>query len=116
MQHRREVARGQRRRQRTVSGTVLEVSEVLSTAMQRLEGKMESMEEKIGAQTKEIARLNTMLQSFSQPPPPQLVTALLPTSEPLLRPIVPFTAPRAKPPGPGEWDEDTFYDDPNHCT
>jgi hypothetical protein len=66
MQVRRSARRDQWRRQRTVSGTVLEVSEVLSTAMQRVEsnlgGLMKALEEKMAEQVKEIARLNSMIE------------------------------------------------------
>jgi hypothetical protein len=66
MQVRRSARRDQWRRQRTVSGTVLEVSEVLSTAMQRVEhnlgGLMKSLEEKMAQQVKEIARLNSVIE------------------------------------------------------
>jgi len=59
MQHQRTMRKELWRKQRTVSNTVLEVCEVLETAMQRLEKGLSGQME---ANTKEIARLNSVIE------------------------------------------------------
>ena len=59
IQHQRTMRKELWRKQRTVSNTVLEVCEVLETAMQRLEKGLSGQME---ANTKEIARLNSVIE------------------------------------------------------